>query len=68
MDARTERDESGIEDFSRMLDWLLRQNIPTEPSFTFSVPDSKKSGGAYKTVTGKLLRYDQFSCCVALDC
>ena len=66
-DARTELDESSIEELNRKLVWLLRQDDPPEASFTFFVPDSKKAGGAYETATGKLLRYDQFSRNITLD-
>ena len=66
-DARTELDESSIEELNRKLVWLLRQDDPPEASFTFFVPDSKKAGGAYEAVTGKLLRYDQFSRSITLD-
>ena len=66
-DARTELDESSIEELNRKLVWLLRQDDPPEASFTFFVPDIKKAGGAYETVTGKLLRYDQFSRSITLD-
>ena len=66
-DTRTELDESSIEELNRKLVWLLRQDDPPEASFTFFVPDSKKAGGAYETVTGKLLRYDQFARSITLD-
>jgi len=66
-DARMELDESSIEELNRKLVWLLRQDDPPEASFTFFVPDSKKAGGAYETVTGKLLRYDQFFRSITLD-
>ena len=66
-DARTELDESSIEELNRKLVWLLRQDDPPEAAFTFFVPDSKKAGGAYETVTGKLLRYDQFARSITLD-
>ena len=65
-DARTELDESSIEELNRKLVWLLRQDDPPEASFTYFVPDSKKAGGAYETVTDKLLRYDQFSRSITL--
>lgn len=66
-DTRTELDESSIEELNRKLVWLLRQDDPPEAAFTFFVPDSKKAGGAYETVTGKLLRYDQFARSITLD-
>ncbi len=66
-DTRTELDESSIEELNRKLVWLLQQDDPPEASVTFFVPDSKKAGGAYETVIGKLLRYDQFSRSITLD-
>ncbi len=66
-DARTELDESSIEELNRKLVWLLRQDDPPEASFTFFVPDSMKAGGAYETATVKLLRYYQFSRSITLD-
>ena len=65
-DARTELDESSIEELNRKLVWLLRQDDPPEASFTFFVPDSKKAGGAYETVAGRLLRYDPLSRSITL--
>lgn len=66
-DACTELDESSIETLNRTLVWLLRQADPPEASFTFFVPDGKKAGGAYETVSGRLLRYDPLSRSVTLD-
>ncbi|MBR6322066.1 MAG: hypothetical protein IKR59_04275 [Lachnospiraceae bacterium] len=66
-DARAELDESSIEALNRKLVWLLRQADPPEAAFTCFIPDGKKAGGSYKTVTGRLSRYDQFSRSVALD-
>ena len=66
-DARTELDESSIEELNRKLVWLLQQDDSPEASFTFFVPDSKKAGGAYETVTGKLQRYDSISRSITLD-
>ena len=66
-DACTELDESRIEALNRRLVWLLRQADPPEASFTFFVPDGKKAGGAYETVSGRLLRYDPLSRSVTLS-
>lgn len=66
-DARIELDESGIEELNRKLMWLFRQDDPPEASFTYFVPDSKKHGGAYKTATGRLLKYNQFSSSITLS-
>ena len=66
-DACTELDESRIEALNRTLIWLLRQADPPEASFTFFVPDGKKAGGAYETVSGRLLRYDPLSRSVTLS-
>ena len=66
-DACTELDESSIEALNRTLVWLLRQADPPEASFTFFVPDGKKAGGAYETVSGRLLHYDPLSRSVTLS-
>ena len=66
-DARTELDESSMEELDRKLVWLLRQDEPPEAEFTYFVPDSKKAGGAYATAAGRLLRYDPLSRSVTLS-
>ena len=66
-DACTELDESRVEALNRTLVWLLRQADPPEASFTFFIPDGKKAGGAYETVSGRLLRYDPLSRSVTLS-
>ena len=60
-DARTELDENGVEALDRKLVFLLSQNEAPEAIFTYFVPDEKKSGGAYRSVAGRILRYDRFA-------
>ena len=51
-------DESKKEELDRMLSFLLRQPAPPTVSVTYFLPDEKKAGGAYVTVTGGLERFD----------
>ncbi len=40
---------------------LLRQRLPDQPEITLTrfVPDEKKAGGSYETVTGRVRRLDE---------
>ena len=42
---------------------LIIENIKTKPeiSFTYYIPDSKKDGGSYKTVTGIVRKIDLYN-------
>ncbi len=66
-DARTELDEGSLEALDRRLTWLLRHPGAPEAEFTYFIPDGKKSGGAYVTVTGRPQRYDPLSRSVTLS-
>ena len=66
-DARTELDEGSLEALDRRLTWLLRHPGAPEAEFTYFIPDGKKSGGAYVTVTGRPRRYDPLSRSVTLS-
>ena len=56
--AWTQPDESVRETLDRRLRSLLAKPQPAEAAFTFFVPDEKKEGGAYRTVTGSIRKYD----------
>ena len=47
--------------------WLFHQEIPPEAAFTYFVPDSKKAGGEYITITGRISKYDEFSQSITLE-
>ena len=54
----TPPDESVRETLDRSLRRLLAKPQPAEAAFTFFAPDEKKEGGAYRTVTGSIRKYD----------
>lgn len=60
-DERIELDEDTKAFLDRKQAFLL-EVIDEQPdiSVTYFVPDQKKSGGAYVTVTGKLKRFDEY--------
>lgn len=51
------------EDAREALDWKMQQIVSRHDSFptvsiTYFVPDNRKNGGAYQTLTGKIKRVD----------
>ena len=60
-------DESEIEIINDTLVFLLRQEEAPEASFTCFVPDAKKAGGRYVTVTGRVSRYDAYENSITLE-
>ena len=40
------------------LAWLLGQNPIPQATFTVFVPDTKKAGGSYETITGFIKKHD----------
>ena len=66
-DVRSELDDNRIEELNQKLTWLFRQDDPPEASFTYFIPDSRKAGGAYATVSGKVLRYDNLARSITLS-
>lgn len=60
-DAQLELDEDGKTELNEKLVWLLQQESAPEADFTYFVPDGRKSGGEYVTVTGRISKYDAFS-------
>ena len=57
-DVWIQPDESARETLDRRLRRLLAQPQPAEAAFTYFVPDEKKTGGAYRTVTAGVRKYD----------
>ena len=47
--------------------WMCHQDSSPEATFTIFVPDSKKSGGEYVPVTGRISKYDDFSQSITLE-
>ena len=60
-DERAELDENSVEALDRKLIFLLSWDDAPEAVFTYFIPDSKKAGGAYRSVAGRILRYDRFA-------
>ncbi|MCI8538246.1 MAG: YolD-like family protein [Oscillospiraceae bacterium] len=48
---------------------MLRELLPQRPqvSIVYFVPDERKSGGAYTTITGRIIKIDDFSRVVVMD-
>ena len=66
-DERTELDDSVKEALGRRLRELLRTEPPPVVTVVFFVPDGRKSGGAYRTVSGRLLGYDAHARTILLE-
>lgn len=60
-------DADKIEEMNARLVFLFRQAEPPEAVFTVFVPDGKKAGGKYITVTGKVARYDAYEQSITLE-
>lgn len=60
-ELRTELDEDAKEMLNRVLVFLTHQMPSPQAIFTLFVPDAKKEGGAYITVTDRILRYDEYN-------
>lgn len=60
-------DEDKIEEMNSKLVFLFRQEKTPKAVFTVFVPDGKKTGGKYNTVTGKVARYDEYEQSVTLE-
>lgn len=58
---RTELDEDAKETLNRVLVFLTHQIPSPQAIFTLFVPDAKKEGGAYITVTDSILRCDEYN-------
>ncbi|MCD8322453.1 MAG: YolD-like family protein [Oscillospiraceae bacterium] len=58
-DQRAELDEDMKQNLSERLNWI-QENLATAPliKITYFVPDERKEGGAYRTVTGTAKRID----------
>ncbi len=55
---QVELDDSSKEEIGRRLDALLQMEDPTAVTISYFIPDNKKQGGRYETVTGIIQRYD----------
>ena len=64
---RVELDESEKELLGRRLQCLLRMERAPAAAITFFEADDKKSGGVYRTVTGRIRRYDARGRSIILD-
>ena len=61
-ERRIELDEGVKAELNARLNCIL-EHLPEHPqvSITYFVPDEKKSGGAYRTVTGAVRKLDSFA-------
>lgn len=67
-DGRMELDEDTKEQLNRKLQILREQKTTdTEVTFVYFVADEKKSGGAYRTVRGRVKRIDLYEQTVILQ-
>lgn len=67
-DGRMELDEDMKEQLNRKLQILWEQKMTdTEVTFVYFVADEKKSGGAYRTVRGRVKRMDFYEQTVILQ-
>ena len=64
---QVELDESKKEELGRRIDILLRMDPSPETEITYFIQDSKKSGGRYETVRGKVKKYEALARAVILD-
>lgn len=60
-------DENARDELDAKLLHLLRTDPPEPADFTVFVPDDKKAGGAYETVSGRIVRFDAFYGMLILD-
>ena len=66
-DARRALDESEIEEMNAKLVFLFQQEETPLATFTCFVPDDKKAGGKYVSVTGMAARYDEYEQSITLE-
>ena len=66
-DEWAEPDESAKEEIGRRLNDLLHAKQPAVAEITYFVPDAKKQGGAYHTVSGVIRKYDEHKREIYLD-
>ena len=64
---QTALDDAKKEQLDSRLRFLLMQQTPPKADFTYFVPDGKKAGGEYVTVTGRVIGYSQSARCITLD-
>lgn len=66
-EAWMEPDDSEKEEIGRRLTLLLQSPTPAAVTITYFVPDSQKSGGAYRTVVGRIRKYSEPDRTILLD-
>lgn len=66
-DGRVELDESKKDEIARRINVLLQMENAPVAGIRYFVQDSKKSGGSYETVTGKVKKYDALARAVILN-
>ena len=61
-DSKREIDEELKIDLDRKLQWL-QENLKNKPkvTFTYFIPDERKDGGNYQTVTGVIKKIDKYN-------
>lgn len=59
-DEQTELDEGTIRELNDKLIFLLHRERPTQATFTCFIPDRKKAGGSYVSLTDSIARYDEY--------
>ncbi len=60
-------DENRIAEMNDILVFILKQEKTPEASFTYYVPDAKKAGGKYETITGTIIHYDEYERSITLN-
>lgn len=61
-DSKREIDEELKIDLDRKLQWI-RENLKNKAkvTFTYFIPDARKDGGSYQTITGVVKRIDEYN-------
>ena len=57
-DRQIELDENAIRELNQKLTLLIEKDPLPTATFTYFVPDSKKTGGSYQEHTGRITKYD----------
>lgn len=65
--APAELTEERKEELDRLLHTLLAFSTPPRVTVTHFVPDTKKSGGAYVSTTGQIIKIDRAHNCLILS-
>ena len=65
--SRIELDEDSITALDEKLSWLLNYGRDAEATITYFVPDARKQGGEYVSVTGKIAKADRYKMNLAMQ-